>query len=86
MSCPVHTLLHTARVASADCHMLPLVAQIKNKLFLVMEYCAGGDLAGYIRQHRRISEDAARPLLQQLAAGLKELWSHNLVHVRSVPC
>ena len=55
--------------------------QLKNKLFLVMEYCAGGDLSGFIRQHRRISEDLARPLLQQLAAGLRELWSHHLVHV-----
>lgn len=51
-------------------------------MYLVMEYCSGGDLAKYIRRHKRIPEVAARALLRQLAAGLRELWSRNLVHVR----
>ena len=46
-----------------------------------MEYCSGGDLAGYIRRHKRTPEARARSLLQQLGAGLQLLWSHNLVHV-----
>ncbi len=47
-----------------------------------MEYCSGGDLAAFIRQRRSVSEVEARALMQQLAAGLHELWSRNLVHVR----
>ena len=54
-------------------------------MYLVMEYCSGGDLAKYIRRHRRIPEVAARALLRQLSAGLRELWSRNLVHVRPLP-
>ena len=54
-------------------------------MYLVMEYCSGGDLAKYIRRHRRIPEVAARALLRQLSAGLRELWSRNLVHVRRAP-
>ena len=59
--------------------MLP---QMGHKLYLVMEYCAGGDLAAYLRRHHRVSEETARGLMQQLAEGLKQLWNHHLVHVR----
>ncbi len=60
--------------------------QERNKLFLVMEFCAGGDLSGHIKkpEHRRgIPEAQARQFMVQLAAGLQELWSHNMVHVRA---
>lgn len=49
-------------------------------MFLVMEYCAGGDLSGFIRSRKRVPEAAARALLVQLAAGLRELWTNHLVH------
>ncbi len=51
-----------------------------DKMFLVMEYCAGGDLSAYIRKSKRVSEATACALLQQLAAGLRAMWSHHLVH------
>lgn len=50
-------------------------------MYLVMEFCAGGDLAHYIRRCKRVPEVAAHGLMLQLAAGLREMWSHNLVHV-----
>ncbi|KAK9842751.1 hypothetical protein WJX74_001793 [Apatococcus lobatus] len=55
----------------------------KNKLCLIMEFCAGGDLSGHIKRpenRRGIPEAQARQFMQQLAAGLQELWSHNMVH------
>lgn len=55
--------------------------QVGHKLYLVMEYCAGGDLAAYLRRHHRVSEETARGLMRQLAEGLKQLWNHHLVHV-----
>lgn len=58
--------------------------QERNKLCLIMEFCAGGDLSGHIKRsenRRGIPEAQARQFMQQLAAGLQELWSHNMVHV-----
>jgi len=53
-----------------------------NRMYLVMEYCSGGDLAAFIKRCKRVSEPVAHHLMRQLAAGLKEMWAHNLVHVR----
>jgi len=50
-------------------------------LFIVLEYCAGGDLGHYIKRYRQVSEATARYFLQQLAEGLKELRRHNVIHV-----
>ena len=38
-------------------------------------------MAKFIRRQKRIPEATARALLRQLSAGLRELWSRNLVHV-----
>ena len=46
-----------------------------------MEFCAGGDLAGYIRRCKRVPEGTACAVMRQLGAGLKELWSRHMVHV-----
>lgn len=64
----------------------PARAQEGNKMYLVMEYCAGGDLAAYIRRCRCVPEATARGLLQQLSAGLREMWAHHLVHVSCGYC
>ena len=57
------------------------VLQEGSNMFLAMEFCAGGDLAGYIRRCRRVPEVTACAVMRQLAAGLRQLWSKNLVHV-----
>lgn len=59
--------------------------QERNRLYLVMDYCAGGDLAGYIRKAKRMPEATARQFMRQLADGLRELRFHHLVHVRELP-
>lgn len=48
-----------------------------------MEFCAGGDLAGYIHRCKRVPEVTACAVMRQLGAGLKELWSRHMVHVCS---
>lgn len=58
-----------------------LLMQESSYLYLVMEYCAGGDLAGYIRRCKRVPEVTACAVMRQLGAGLKELWSRQMVHV-----
>lgn len=40
--------------------------QTEDRIYLVLEYCDGGDLAGYIYRHGRVSEDVARHFMRQL--------------------
>ncbi|XP_019437229.1 PREDICTED: serine/threonine-protein kinase ATG1t [Lupinus angustifolius] len=49
-------------------------------VYLVLEFCAGGDLASYIRCHGRVQQETARKFMQQLGSGLKVLHSHNIIH------
>ncbi|KAL6005506.1 hypothetical protein ACLOJK_006073 [Asimina triloba] len=42
-------------------------------VFLVLEFCAGGDLASYIHHHGRVEEQMARNFIQQLGSGLKNI-------------
>ncbi|CAK7355056.1 unnamed protein product [Dovyalis caffra] len=49
-------------------------------MFLVLEFCAGGNLSSYIRQHGRVQEKIARRFMQQLGAGLEILHSHHIIH------
>jgi len=35
-------------------------------IYLIMEYCRGGDLSGFIQQRRILPENVAKLLLQQL--------------------
>ncbi|PRW60240.1 Serine threonine- kinase ATG1 [Chlorella sorokiniana] len=56
------------------------VIEEADRLYLVMEYCAGGDLAHLLRAVKRLPEAAAQHLMRQLAAGLRQMWTHHLVH------
>ncbi|XP_065860019.1 serine/threonine-protein kinase ATG1a [Euphorbia lathyris] len=54
--------------------------QTEDKIFLVLEYCDGGDLAAYIHRHGKVSQDVARHFMRQLAAGLQVLQEKHLIH------
>eukprot|EP00249_Psilotum_nudum_P024257 c29136_g1_i2 orf=571-1098(-) len=56
------------------------IIEAGNGIFLVLEYCAGGDLARYIQRHGRVTEATARNFMQQLGAGLKALHVSNPIH------
>jgi serine/threonine-protein kinase ULK/ATG1 len=49
-------------------------------IYLVLEYCVGGDFSDYLKKRKRLSEDTVRYFLRQLASGLKYLHSKNIVH------
>jgi hypothetical protein len=53
------------------------------KIYIVLEYCSGGDLGHFIKKYKKVPEDTARNFMQQLSEGLKELRVHNVVHVRT---
>eukprot|EP00252_Welwitschia_mirabilis_P016587 TRINITY_DN3663_c0_g1_i10.p1 TRINITY_DN3663_c0_g1~~TRINITY_DN3663_c0_g1_i10.p1 ORF type:complete len:700 (+),score=152.64 TRINITY_DN3663_c0_g1_i10:691-2790(+) len=52
----------------------------QGRIYLVLEYCVGGDLSSYISHHGKVSESKARHFMRQLAAGLRVLREHNLIH------
>ncbi|CAN4114512.1 unnamed protein product [Withania somnifera] len=56
------------------------VFQAENSIFLVLEFCAGGDLASYIRNHCRVQECVARKFMKQIGAGLEILSMHQIIH------
>lgn len=54
--------------------------ETEDRIFLVLEYCDGGDLAAYIHRHGKVSEAVARHFMKQLAAGLQILQEKHLIH------
>ncbi|HEX7043564.1 MAG TPA: serine/threonine-protein kinase [Burkholderiales bacterium] len=57
-----------------------------NTVYLVMRYEEGTDLGSYIRQRRGgLSEKFLRTVFPQLLLGLRELHSHNLLHLDIKP-
>lgn len=48
--------------------------------YLVVEYCAGGDLNKFIKKNSRLSENTSLNFLAQLAEGLSFLHEKNFIH------
>ncbi|CEL97774.1 unnamed protein product [Vitrella brassicaformis CCMP3155] len=48
--------------------------------YLILEYCGGGDLYKFIKNHGKVPEKVARNFLQQLACGLEVLHRQNFIH------
>ncbi|CAB4019662.1 Serine threonine- kinase ULK3, partial [Paramuricea clavata] len=57
----------------------------KDYLFLIMEYCSGGDLSRFIQTRRCLPENIAKKFLQQLALALKFLHSKDIAHMDLKP-
>lgn len=49
-------------------------------IFLVLEFCAGGDLAAFIKQNGRLHEPIVRKFMIQLGSGLSVLHSNHIIH------
>jgi len=50
-------------------------------VYLVMEFCAGGDLAAFLKKRGgHVPESTARCFMKQIAQGIAYLQSHNLIH------
>jgi len=56
------------------------VFESKGETNLVMEFCQGGDFAGYMKSRGRLSEELARFFLQQIAAALEFMRFRKLIH------
>ncbi|CAH1802813.1 unnamed protein product [Owenia fusiformis] len=68
------SLHHDNVVALLDCK------ETTNHVYLVMEYCNGGDLADYLQVKGTLSEDTISLFLKQIAGAMKALTSKGIVH------
>ncbi|KAM7369163.1 hypothetical protein PAMP_013456 [Pampus punctatissimus] len=51
-----------------------------SSVYLVMEYCNGGDLADYLHSKGTLSEDTIRVFLQQIAGAMRILQTKGIIH------
>ncbi|GAB1294272.1 Serine/threonine-protein kinase ULK3 [Apodemus speciosus] len=69
----------------------PHIVQLKDfqwdndNIYLIMEFCAGGDLSRFIHTRRILSEKVARVFMQQLASALQFLHERNISHLDLKP-
>ncbi|XP_013133492.1 PREDICTED: serine/threonine-protein kinase ULK3-like, partial [Papilio polytes] len=54
-------------------------------IYIIMEYCCGGDLSKYIQRYGRVPEKQVLYFLQQLASALKFLREKGVVHMDLKP-
>ncbi|KAM9392668.1 serine/threonine-protein kinase ULK1a isoform 2-T3 [Pholidichthys leucotaenia] len=54
--------------------------EIGGCVYLVMEYCNGGDLADYLHTKGSLSEDTIRVIVQHIAQAMKMLHSKGILH------
>ena len=57
----------------------------ENYIYLIMEYCSGGDLSTFIKSRRTIPEKYVRRFVQQIACALKHLHSKGIAHMDLKP-
>lgn len=67
-------LHHTNLVAMHDC------MDSNSYVYVVMEYCNGGDLADYLQANRLLSEGTIRLFLRQLAEAMRAIHAKGIVH------
>ncbi|MCI4378989.1 hypothetical protein PGIGA_G00222530 [Pangasianodon gigas] len=69
----------------------PHIVQLKDfqwdseNIYLILEWCSGGDLSRFIRSRRILPERVARLFLQQIACALKFLHEKNISHLDLKP-
>ncbi|XP_043527661.1 serine/threonine-protein kinase ULK3 isoform X1 [Frieseomelitta varia] len=54
-------------------------------IYIVMEYCDGGDLSSFIKRRHKLPEKVCRRFLQQLALALRYLRNNNVCHMDLKP-
>lgn len=54
-------------------------------IFIILEYCDGGDLSCFIRKKKKLPEVVCKRFLQQLAQALKYLRDNNVCHMDLKP-
>lgn len=77
----IHREIHTLR--ALDCEFtikLYGIVETVNHLYLITEYCAGGDLLQFTKNLGKINEDIAKKWIKQIIQGLLVLRDKNIMH------
>jgi serine/threonine protein kinase len=53
--------------------------QTREKLFLILDYCPGGDLGKVLSREKRFTEDRARLYLAELLLALEDLHKRDII-------
>ena len=53
--------------------------QTRERLFLILDYCPGGDLGKVIAKEKRLSEERARIYLSEIILALEDLHKRNII-------
>lgn len=72
-------LLHTISVIKYNVHLL-LVFENREKMVLVMEYAAGGELYDYLSERKVLDEEEARRIFRQIATACYYCHKHKICH------
>ena len=56
------------------------IIETEKELFLIMEYCAGGELFDYIVSHQRLHEKVGCRFFQELMAGIEYIHKSGVCH------
>lgn len=54
-------------------------------IYIILEFCDGGDLSCFIRKRKKLSESTCKTFLQQLAQAMKYLRDNNVCHMDLKP-
>ena len=49
-------------------------------MYIVTEYCEGGDLRSFIKRKKRVAEHEAVKILKDIVNGFKYLYRHEIIH------
>lgn len=53
--------------------------QTRERLFLILDYCPGGDLGKVIAKEKRLPEERARIYLSEIILALEDLHKRNII-------
>jgi serine/threonine protein kinase len=77
--------INTERMVLTSCSNHPFIVtlhysfQTDSKLFLVMDFCGGGDLLNLLTEHKQFTEDEARFYIAEITCGLGHLHSKGII-------
>lgn len=54
--------------------------ETRNHLWIIFEYCAGGDLYGLIETDKKLPEDSVRKMAFELVEGLSYMHSNGIIY------
>lgn len=57
----------------------------RNNIYLIMEYCGGGDLSSLIKHYGSLPETVARRFFRQLASAIQYMRAMNVAHMDLKP-